>query len=76
MASILGKAENILISLDKAREFLIMEHAIDIIYSEKHTVRFSTKDAEGIDHHVSDEELRKLKTACENQGFHRIKIEM
>jgi len=76
MASILGKAENILISLDKAREVLIMEHAIDIIYSEKHTVRFSAKDTEGVDHYVSDEELQKLKNACEIQGFHRIKIEM
>jgi hypothetical protein len=76
MTSILGKEENILISLDKARKIVITEYAIDIIYTEKHTVCFSTKDTEGVAHHVSGEELQKLKNACENQGFHRIKIEM
>jgi len=76
MAKSVGKEENILVSLDKARKIVIMEHAIDIIFSEKHTVRFGTNDVEGINHHVSDEELQKLKNACENQGFHRIKREM
>ena len=76
MTSILGKEENILISLDKARKIVITEHAIDLVFSEKHAVRFSTRDTEGVDHHVSDEELQKLKNACENQGFHRIKREM
>jgi hypothetical protein len=75
MASILGKDENVLIDLDKARKILIMEYAIDIIFSEQHTVRFSTKDAEGVDHLVSGEELQKLKNACENKGFHRIRTE-
>jgi hypothetical protein len=76
MAMLSGKTENILISLDKARKILITDHAIDIIFSEQHIIRFSTKEAEGIDHVVSDEELQKLKNACENQGFQRIKREL
>jgi hypothetical protein len=75
MASILGKNENVLISLDKARKIVIMENAIDIIFSEQHIIRFSTKDAEGVDHLVSADELQKLKNACENMGFHRMRIE-
>ncbi|HXX53684.1 MAG TPA: hypothetical protein VEI28_03845 [Thermodesulfovibrionales bacterium] len=73
MAKNAGKEENILVSLDKARKIVITESAIDIVFSDKHTVRFSTKDEEGIYHHVSDEELQKLKNACEIQGFHRIR---
>jgi hypothetical protein len=76
MTSILGKEENVLISLDKARKVVVAEHTVDIVFSETHTVRFSTKDTGGMDHHVSDEELQKLKNACEIQGFHRIKREI